>query len=442
MWTLAGTGPDTNGSALNFESITSYSWTLGTFASISGFAADNFAINTFATNGTGGFANITAGAFRVDTNATSLLLVYTAPEIGERFEWAAGEGDWNTADHWTNNSVPPATGAQIYYNGAGGLSTNDVATGVSGLTFNADAGAYTVVGDALSIGAFGIVNNSTAQQTVNLDLSLAASQAFSATSSDLVFGWHGASRHLHTAARWCGQFDHERGGQRPRRHREGGGRHGDVERRNSQQLRWRDDRVGGNARAGQDRRRGDHDERDGERRHVAPGAHQMADTATVTLDGGTLVLEGGNAETVATLQLNSGALSDGTLTVGSAIGAQQGTASANLAGSAGLTKSTRGHGDAGGGKHVAGGVVVNGGTLVLGGGAALVDTAAVTLANTAGATLQIDNDEIIGSLSGSGATNATLALGGNTLTLNQTANTTYSGAVTGTGVLAKSGAAP
>jgi fibronectin-binding autotransporter adhesin len=188
LWTLSGIGPDTNGSALNFNAATSTNWTLGTFGSISGFSADAFAINPFATNGTSGFANIFTGTFSVNTNGSSLLLVYTAPEIGDEFEWGAGSGNWNTSGNWTNNSVPPATGAKIYYSGGGGLSTNDVATAINGLTFLSGAGAYTVSGDALTIGLFGVANDSTAVQTVDLDVVLGGNQIFEAASGDLVIG--------------------------------------------------------------------------------------------------------------------------------------------------------------------------------------------------------------------------------------------------------------
>jgi autotransporter-associated beta strand protein len=188
LWTLSGIGPDTNGSALNFNAATSTNWTLGTFGSISGFSADAFAINPFATNGTGGFANLFTGTFTIDTNATSLLLVYTAPAVGDEFEWSAGSGNWNTGGNWTNNSVPPETGAKIYYSGAGGLSTNDVATAINGLTFMSGAGAYTVDGDPLTMGVLGVVNESTAVQTVDVDITLGGAQIFDAASGDLVFG--------------------------------------------------------------------------------------------------------------------------------------------------------------------------------------------------------------------------------------------------------------
>ena len=42
LWSLSGVGPDTNGAAINFDSANDGSWVLGTFSSISGFAANAF----------------------------------------------------------------------------------------------------------------------------------------------------------------------------------------------------------------------------------------------------------------------------------------------------------------------------------------------------------------------------------------------------------------
>jgi fibronectin-binding autotransporter adhesin len=188
LWTLSGIAPDANGNALNFNAATTQTWTLGTFGSISGFSADAFSINTFATNGTGGFANTATGTFSINTNSTSLLLVYTAPVLSDEFDWSGGSGNWNTGGNWTNGVAPPATGAKIYYSGGGGLSTNNVATAIQGLTFRSGASAYTLEGNALSIGALGIVNLSASTQTVNLALTLSDSVSFNAQAGGLSFG--------------------------------------------------------------------------------------------------------------------------------------------------------------------------------------------------------------------------------------------------------------
>ncbi|HCN76997.1 MAG TPA: hypothetical protein DIT13_07370 [Verrucomicrobiales bacterium] len=77
------------------------------------------------------------------------------------------------------------------------------------------------------------------------------------------------------------------------------------------------------------------------------------------------------------------------------------------------------------------------GTLVAGGGNAIGDTSIVTLALNRHSILQLAADETIGRLSGGKrATNSeygTVAVGGHTLTLNQSANTTYAGVFTGSG---------
>ena len=163
-------------------------------------------------------------------------------------------------------------------------------------------------------------------------------------------------------------------------------------------------------------------------------------TPTLNVSGGGALALSGN-ESIGTLNLTNGTVSgSGTLTVGSTINARQGTVSANLAGSVGLTKTTASTVTLSGANTFSGAVAVNDGTLILTNGAALSDTAAVTLANTAGAILQISGSETIGSLASVATSAGAVALGANTLTLNQVGDTTYGGTITGTGLLAKTGA--
>jgi autotransporter-associated beta strand protein len=77
LWSLASIGPDVNGSALNFNDLSSYSWTLASTTGITGFNAANFTVNTSAANGAGGFANAFTGAFGVSTVGNNLVLTYT-----------------------------------------------------------------------------------------------------------------------------------------------------------------------------------------------------------------------------------------------------------------------------------------------------------------------------------------------------------------------------
>jgi fibronectin-binding autotransporter adhesin len=83
-----------------------------------------------------------------------------------------------------------------------------------------------------------------------------------------------------------------------------------------------------------------------------------------------------------------------------------------------------------------GDMTITAGTLTLTGGTALADTVEVVVGS--GATLQIAADEDIGALS-SGAADATVAVGGNSLVIVGAQNTTYAGQMTGTGAFINDG---
>ena len=98
-----------------------------------------------------------------------------------------------------------------------------------------------------------------------------------------------------------------------------------------------------------------------------------------------------------------------------------------------------------------GAVLVNEGTILLGSSTAIgqldagntLANAPVTLANKANVVFNLNGfDTTIGNLSGGGLDGGTVAVGGNTLTINMTAGTTYSGAITGTGNLVINSSAP
>ncbi|MFM8458175.1 MAG: autotransporter-associated beta strand repeat-containing protein [Chthoniobacterales bacterium] len=91
LWSLSGITPDTNGSAIFFTNTSSYTWTILTASNgITGFSADKFAINLFATNGTAGFANaLGGGTFSIAQSGNDLNLVFSTPAIPEPGTWAA-----------------------------------------------------------------------------------------------------------------------------------------------------------------------------------------------------------------------------------------------------------------------------------------------------------------------------------------------------------------
>lgn len=110
-----------------------------------------------------------------------------------------------------------------------------------------------------------------------------------------------------------------------------------------------------------------------------------------------------------------------------------------LSGAGGLSKSGAATLTLSGANTFGGAAAVNGGALLLTNGSALADSVAVTIANAGGATLQVAQSETIGSLAGGGPIGGTVALRSNTLTLNQTGNSSYGGTIIGSGTLAKSG---
>jgi autotransporter-associated beta strand protein len=116
------------------------------------------------------------------------------------------------------------------------------------------------------------------------------------------------------------------------------------------------------------------------------------------------------------------------------------TVSQALGGTGGLTKLGSGTLALSGANSFTGITTINAGTLTLSGGAAIADSGAVVLANTAGARLNLANSETIGSLAGGGTTGGNVTLNANTLTTGDASNTTFAGAISGTGGLTKLGA--
>jgi autotransporter-associated beta strand protein len=73
------------------------------------------------------------------------------------------------------------------------------------------------------------------------------------------------------------------------------------------------------------------------------------------------------------------------------------------------------------------------GTLAATGGGAIPNTSAVILSNTAGATFLLNSSETIGTISGGGTTGGNVNIQANTLTLGDQRDTTFAGAISGSG---------
>jgi autotransporter-associated beta strand protein len=114
---------------------------------------------------------------------------------------------------------------------------------------------------------------------------------------------------------------------------------------------------------------------------------------------------------------------------------------ASLSGSGSLTKEGAGTLTLTGENTYAGATTINAGTLSVSGGVAIADSGAVAVADVGGATLNLANNETIGSLSGGGTNGGNITLNANTLTTGgNNTDTKFGGAIIGTGGLTKQGA--
>ncbi len=188
------------------------------------------------------------------------------------------------------------------------------------------------------------------------------------------------------------------------------------------------------------------------------GNNSALGTGTLTIDGGTLSASSGTARTIAndtvigadfTLGQSSGGT--GALTLSGAMDLGAGlhqvtvdnasdTISGVISGTGGITKAGTGTLILTGANTYTGGTTVSEGTLQVGAGSGLPAGTAVTLGNTAGATLDLNNlDVTIGSLAGGGTTGGNVTLGTGTLTIGGSGTGIYAGVISGTGGLTKTG---
>ena len=138
----------------------------------------------------------------------------------------------------------------------------------------------------------------------------------------------------------------------------------------------------------------------------------MDQVSGLTLTGGTITLAGGTTQT----------FTNGSGDTASIVSVVAGSGALTKAGIGNLTLS-------GSSNTFSGATTISAGTLTVAGGSALSDSSNVSIA--AGATLALSSSETIGNLSGAGS----ITLGSNTLTTQQTADTTFSGNISGSGGL-------
>lgn len=160
------------------------------------------------------------------------------------------------------------------------------------------------------------------------------------------------------------------------------------------------------------------------------GSGNLTLSGTNSYNGGTTVSAGTLTGTTSSLQ---GAITNNAAVVFDQ--ATNGSYAGNMTGSGSFTKLGSGNVTLTGTNGYSGVTTVSSGTLALSGGSAIADNGAVSI-ESAGA-LRLDSSETIGSLSGQNG--STVNLQANTLSIAGNASTSYSGSITGTGILSKTG---
>jgi len=178
-----------NGSPTGWSDAGTYAWDIISSNNLSGFAADKFDFNLTGFNG--GVAP--TGTFFMSNSGTALVLNYS---ILSDSIWSGGTANWNAGF-----SPAIATGGNAFFTGAGsGTATNNIASAtldtLQSITFNSTAGAYTLAANAGSAGdsatplilTVAIVNNSTADQTLNLAMTFNSDRVVDTASGNISIG--------------------------------------------------------------------------------------------------------------------------------------------------------------------------------------------------------------------------------------------------------------
>ena len=188
--------------------------------------------------------------------------------------------------------------------------------------------------------------------------------------------------------------------------------------------------------------------------NITTAAESLALSGTGISSGGALRNVSGNNTYAGTITNTAAARinsDSGTLTLSGAINGTNQALTLGGAGivlvtgnvtnsSAGVTKDGAGTVSLRGTNTYTGTTTVNAGVLEVTNRAAIADTAAVSLSNNAGAVFLVSTNETIGSLQGGGASGGNVSIvSGSTLTVSESGSQTFSGLITNSGALVKSG---
>ena len=399
----------------------------------------------------------TGSGSRDSVGIDNFSLSYSA--LAAAFNWTGSSGNWTNGF----GSAPTNGSALTFSSAGGGAATNDLAAlTVASIAFNNGAGSFTNSGNAFTI-SNGIINNATTVQVFSNAITLGAAQTFNAASGALTFagdianGGNLLTLTVASNAALSGIVSGDGGLTKSGAGTatiSGANTFSGAVTVSAGALRATDGSALGTTTTGTTVSSGAALELSGgitisgealslsgtgissggALRNISGdntygGAITLGAATRISSDAGTLTLDvaSGNAIT-GTQNLTIGGA--GNITVNDAI----------ATGTGALTKEGAGTLLLAGSNTFTGAVVHNEGRIVLTNGNALADTVAVTLANTASVILEVDSNEAIGSLSGGGTNGGTVALDTNSLTLNQSGNTSFTGDVSGSGALIKSGA--
>lgn len=132
---------------------------------------------------------------RFSLSALIVCLTYSAA-TATTYTWDGNSGngagtDWSTSNNWSPNGAPPANAGHDLVFATGnklGNNADGASWTLNSLSFATNAGAFTLGGSALYIGAGGVTNHSASLQTINNSIYLTANQTWTATSGGLSFG--------------------------------------------------------------------------------------------------------------------------------------------------------------------------------------------------------------------------------------------------------------
>lgn len=119
--------------------------------------------------------------------ALALLgLVATSRAATYTWDGGAANGNWSSGLNWVGDAAPTVSSHLLEFEGELQLNTtNDLLTTVSGINFRANAGAFSLSGNALTLGG-DIVNNSASTHTLALDLVLSSNRTFFTNRGDII----------------------------------------------------------------------------------------------------------------------------------------------------------------------------------------------------------------------------------------------------------------